>query len=117
MNAKQIEMFMKQSGGKFRDRDHAAIRQQLANLTPEQDAAVLAAKFVSPRMNEYISIFFGEFGVDRFLIGQVGKGIGKLLLTLCCGVGLIWWAIDMFVINGATKDSNLAKLKKAMGVL
>jgi len=115
MNANQIEMFMKQKGKYFDNKQHKAISERLERLTPERDAAVLATKFVNPTMNEYISIFFGEFGVDRFLIGQVGKGIGKLLLTACCGIGLIWWAIDMFVINGATKKANIEKLYKAMG--
>jgi len=44
-----------------------------------------------------LSIFVGALGVDRFYTGQVGLGIGKLLVTIfTCGyAGWIWWLIDV----------------------
>jgi TM2 domain-containing membrane protein YozV len=45
-----------------------------------------------------MSILFGSLGVDRFLMGQVGLGILKLLTLGGCG---IWWLIDVILI--ATK--------------
>jgi len=47
------------------------------------------------------SIFLGYFGIDRFYMGQVGMGIGKLLTGGGCGV---WWLIDIILI--ATRSSN-----------
>lgn len=47
-----------------------------------------------------MSIFFGEIGVDRFIMGKVGTGILKLI-TLG-GLG-IWWLIDVILI--ATKHN------------
>jgi hypothetical protein len=47
------------------------------------------------------SIFLGYFGIDRFYMGQVGLGIGKLLTGGGCGV---WWLIDIILI--ATRSSN-----------
>jgi len=45
-----------------------------------------------------MSIVFGQLGVDRFIMGQVGLGILKLLT----GGGLgVWWLIDLILI--ATK--------------
>lgn len=42
-----------------------------------------------------ISIFFGTLGVDRFIMGQVGWG----LLKLITGGGFgIWWLIDVILI-------------------
>lgn len=45
-----------------------------------------------------MSIIFGWIGVDRFLMGQVGLGILKLITLGGCG---IWWLIDLILI--ATK--------------
>ncbi len=45
-----------------------------------------------------MSIFFGQLGIDRFIMGQVGLGILKLITFGGCG---IWWLIDVILI--ATK--------------
>jgi TM2 domain-containing membrane protein YozV len=54
-----------------------------------------------------VSIVIGELGVDRFLIGDIGLGIAKLLTLGGCG---IWWVIDMCIIMKATREKNMAKL-------
>ena len=50
-----------------------------------------------------MSALFGGLGVDRFIMGKVGTGILKLLVTiLTLGVlGWIWWLVDLILI--ATK--------------
>ena len=45
-----------------------------------------------------MSIIFGELGVDRFIMGQVGWGILKLFTLGGLGV---WWLIDLILV--ATK--------------
>lgn len=42
-----------------------------------------------------LSIFFGSFGVDRFLLGHIGLGILKLITFGGFGV---WWLIDVILI-------------------
>jgi len=51
-----------------------------------------------------ISIFLGEFGIDRFYLGYTGLGIVKLITV--GGFG-IWWIIDIIKIaSGKMVDAN-----------
>ena len=50
-------------------------------------------------------------GLDRFLIGDWKKGIGKLLTA---GGLALWWIADWFLITGATKQYNMNKLMKVL---
>ena len=60
-------------------------------------------EFKSPTAALLLSVFFGSWGVDRFYIGDIGAGVGKLLT----GGGLgIWWLIDLFTISNKTKKNN-----------
>jgi len=55
-----------------------------------------------------VSIVGGHFGIDRFLIGDIGLGIGKLIT--CGGLG-VWTIIDWFLIMDATRSKNFGKLQ------
>lgn len=48
-----------------------------------------------------ISILLGYLGVDRFLLGDKGKGILKLIT---CGGAGIWWIIDIFRMPKLVRD-------------
>lgn len=49
------------------------------------------------------SILAGSYGVDRFMLGQTGLGVLKLLTLGGCGV---WHVIDVILIaNGSIRDA------------
>ncbi len=56
-----------------------------------------------------ISIFLGQFGIDRFYIGDTAMGVLKLITCGGCG---IWTIIDWFLIMGNTKNKNYNKINE-----
>ena len=60
-----------------------------------------------PTISLILSILVGGLGVDRFFIGDIGLGVGKLLTGGGCGV---WWLIDIFLIMDATRQKNYQSL-------
>ncbi|WP_424049492.1 TM2 domain-containing protein [Prevotella melaninogenica] len=85
-----------------------SVRTRLENTDiSESEILALQSQMKDPLLSILLSIFIGTLGVDRFYIGDVGLGIGKLLTGGGCG---IWWLIDIFLIVDATKQKNLEQL-------
>lgn len=88
------------------------IRQRLEALPEQQLSMLYAISFQDPMMMLIISLLGGSLGIDRFILGQVGLGIGKLLTCGGCG---IWAIVDWFLIMDATRQSNAQKLFAVIG--
>ena len=88
------------------------IRQRLEALPEQQLSPLYSISFQDPTMMLVISLFGGSLGIDRFMLGQVGLGIGKLLTCGGCG---IWSIVDWFLIMDATRQSNAQKLFAVIG--
>ena len=85
-----------------------SVRTRLENTDiSESEILALHSQMKDPLLSILLSIFIGTLCVDRFYIGDVGLGIGKLLTAGGCG---IWWLIDIFLIVDATKQKNLELL-------
>jgi TM2 domain-containing membrane protein YozV len=71
------------------------------------------AKYYAERKNRIliliISIAFGGLGIDRFLVGDTGLGILKLLTG---GVFGILWFADIFLITGRVNTYNRLKAQE-----
>ena len=81
-------------------------------ILPEgSNAAFLSSDLKDPTTALLISLFAGGFGVDRFYIGDVGLGVGKLLTGGGCG---IWAIIDLFLIMDATREKNYQSMLLAL---
>ena len=61
-----------------------------------------------------ISIFLGGWGVDRFMMDEVGMGVLKLLTGGVCGV---LWLVDVIQISGKVREDNFNKLMAALSTL
>jgi len=61
-----------------------------------------------------LSILFGGFGVDRFMLGDMGMGLIKLLTFGGCGILTI---IDWFTTKGRTHEYNRKKANEIFAAI
>ena len=108
-NKSQIktDMFLMTNGKFFESHKINVIRDRLLKLDESKLALLSSVQFKDPTTVLIVSLLAGGFGIDRFMIGDTGLGIGKLLT---CGGGGIWSIVDLFLIQKATRQKNLEKL-------
>jgi|TARA_B110000046_G_C12960688_1_gene384388 TM2 domain-containing membrane protein YozV len=109
MEAQKVDMFI-MSNGKFFESDQInVIRERLIALDDSKWAMLSSVQFKDPTTTLVVSILAGSIGIDRFMIGDTGLGVGKLLT---CGGGGIWTIIDWFMIQKATREKNMQKIQQ-----
>ncbi|SMO61068.1 TM2 domain-containing protein [Saccharicrinis carchari] len=111
MEAQKVDMFIMTNGKYFESHEVIQIREQLLQLDDSKWSLIQTLQFKDPTTSLIVSLLGGSLGIDRFMIGDTGLGIGKLLT--CGGFG-IWAIIDWFIIMGATREKNIAKLRQAL---
>ena len=83
------------------------LKDKLRTMDDEKFSLVSTIELKDPTTLLLVSIFLGTFGIDRFMLGDTGMGILKLLTAGCCGVLTI---IDWFTISKKTKEANFNKV-------
>ena len=106
MEAEKINLFIATKGDYFPSETIPMIKERMTYLASDNEMAIMAADYTNPILSIVLSVVLGGYGIDRFLIGDIGIGIGKLLTGGGCGV---WWLIDIFLIMDATKRKNFEK--------
>ena len=110
MDEQKVDMFIMTNGKYFESHRVAEIRDRLLAMDDSKWAMVQTLQFKDPTTILIVSLLGGSLGIDRFMIGDTGLGVGKLLT--CGGFG-IWAIIDWFLIMGATREKNMEKLQQA----
>ena len=111
MDQNKVDMFLMSSSKYFEQMTIPVVRDQLMNADENQFSSLMTTQFKDPTTILIISVLAGTLGIDRFMIGDTGLGIGKLLT--CGGFG-IWAIVDWFLIMPATKEKNMQKFRNAM---
>ena len=106
MEQNKVDMFIGTMSSKFPAEKLLLIKSQLEKLDDSKLIVLQSADYKDPTTLLIVSLFLGNIGVDRFMLGQTGAGVGKLLT--CGGFG-IWTIIDWFGIQKATKEYNFQK--------
>ncbi len=102
-----IDMYLMNNSKYFPNMSLGLVRSKLESLNESQLMGLGGLDLKDPTMMLIVSVVAGTLGIDRFLIGDFGMGILKLLTMGVCGIMSI---VDWFLISNRTKDKNLAKL-------
>lgn len=107
MDAQKVDLFMMTNSKFFESEQLPRIRERLLTLDESRWSAIQVMQFKDPTTSLIVSLLGGSLGIDRFMIGDTGLGIGKLLT--CGGLG-VWTIVDWFMIMGTTREKNMNKL-------
>jgi TM2 domain-containing membrane protein YozV len=108
MEAQKVDMFIITNAKFFESHQVNVIRERLVALDDSKWAMISTIQFKDPTTSLIVSILAGSLGIDRFMLGDTGLGIGKLLT--CGGFG-IWTIVDWFQIQKVTREKNLQKIQ------
>lgn len=95
MDQQKVDMYIMTNQKYFPAEKIMLIKERLLALDEQRFQMVSMIELKDPTTLLLISIFIGGLGIDRFMIGDTGMGILKLLTGGCCGVLTI---IDWFTI-------------------
>ena len=111
MEKQKVELYIMANQKYFEADKILIIRNKLNQLSEDQYLVLSAIELKDPTTMLLISLFLGSFGVDRFMLGDTGMGILKLLTMGLCGILTI---IDWFTISKKTKEQNFNKIMIAI---
>lgn len=108
MDSQKVDMYI-MTNAKFFDGDKVPmIRERMLAIDDSKWLLLQSQQLKDPTTMLIVSILGGHWGIDRFMIGETGLGIAKLLT--CGGLG-IWTIIDWFMIQGTTREKNMQKIQ------
>ena len=111
MEKSKIDLYLTTNAKYFEPSAIPIIRQKMENASDETLLTLQATELKDPTTVLLLSIFLGSLGIDRFMIGDVGMGILKLLTGGLCGILTL---VDWFTITKKAKQLNLSKISMIM---
>lgn len=107
MDQQKIDLFIMTNQKYFPAEKIVFLKEKLKSLDDEKFNLVSAVELKDPTTLLLVSLFLGGLGIDRFMVGDTGLGILKLLTGGCCGVLTI---VDWFTISKKAKEVNFNKV-------
>ena len=103
MDQQRVDMYIMSNQKYFPAEKIMYLKEKLLSADENKLAMISTIELKDPTTLLLISIFLGGLGIDRFMLGDTGMGVLKLLTGGCCGVLTI---IDWFTISNKAKEKN-----------
>ena len=87
------------------------LRQRMEQVDDDRLVLASSIEMKEPTTLLIVSLLIGGLGIDRFMLGDTGMGVLKLLTGGCCGILTI---IDWFTITKKAKEKNFNNLMMAL---
>lgn len=107
MEKQKIDLYLTTNAKYFEPNAIPILRTKLEKADDDTFLAVQSCELKDPTTLLLVSIFLGSFGIDRFMLGDTGMGILKLLTGGCCGILTL---VDWFTISKKVKQKNLSTI-------
>jgi TM2 domain-containing membrane protein YozV len=107
MDAQKVDMYLITNAKFFEGHHINMVRDKLISLDDSKFIGLQALNLKDPTVILIVSLLAGSLGIDRFMLGDTGLGVGKLLT--CGGFG-IWAIVDWFLVMGRAREVNFQKI-------
>ena len=107
MDQNKVDMYIMTNQKYFPAEEMMYIKEKLLAMDESKFSLISTVDLKDPTTLLLVSIFIGGLGIDRFMLGDVGMGILKLLTGGCCGILTI---VDWFTISNKTRERNFNSL-------
>lgn len=113
MTQEKIQMFMISNQKNFDVTQIPTITEKLQSIDDDKLMIISSANYKDPTIMLIVSLLLGGLGIDRFMLGDIGIGVLKLLTGGCFGVLTI---IDWFKVISKTKQRNFEIFVEAINL-
>lgn len=103
MDASKVDMYIMANQKYLPAEKIVYVKDKLLRADEDKFNLLSTVEFKDPTTILLVSIFLGVLGVDRFMLGETGMGILKLLTGGVCGILAI---IDWFSVQKKAKEKN-----------
>lgn len=108
MDSQKVDLFLMTNSKFFESYQLTTVRERMLQADESKWAQAQMIQLKDPTTSLIVSLLGGSLGIDRFIIGDTGLGVVKLIT--CGGLG-VWTIIDWFMIMPATKQKNFEKFQ------
>lgn len=107
MDSNKVEGYVTSNAKFFPSEKLSMLKERMLAADDSKFSVVSSVSLKDPTTMLIISLLAGSLGIDRFMIGDTGMGILKLLTGGCCGILTI---IDWFSIQNKAKEMNFEQV-------
>ncbi len=111
MEQNKVDMYVMGNQKYFPAEKIMYLKDKLLSVDENKFSLISTVELKDPTTILLISLFLGQLGVDRFMLGDKGIGILKLLTGGCCGILTI---VDWFSVSKKAKDTNFNTLMQIL---